>query len=331
MITDARVLQDDFLPREVVHRHSQMERIAAALEPVVAGDKPQNAFLYGPSGSGKTCIARYSLDKLTEQVLDVDTHYVDCWQHASRFRVLYDVLSGVGPTYDIHRSTPHDQLLQRLEELARPYVVILDEVDQLEDERVLRELYAIPEITMVMIANRETEVLASLDERLQSRLRNSERVAFEKYTNDQIVSILDDRVRWGLEPESITDAQLETIAEAAAGNARDAIGILRSAARRAERQRGTITDELIEAAIPEARTELRQKNVDRLNPHQRQLYELVHDAGEITPQTLFDEYEQAVEDPRTKRTCRSYLSKLQQYNLVDAQGEGRARVYMPAE
>ena len=332
MITDARVLQDDFLPKEVAHRHAEMNRLAAALEPVVEGDKPQHAFLYGPSGTGKTCISRFSLSKLTEQVLDVETQYVDCWQHSNRFRVLYEVLAGVGTTYDIHRNTPHDELLNRLASVDRPYVVILDEVDQLEDLGVLRELYAIPEITMLLIANREADVFYRMDERLQSRLRGSERVHFERYADDEIQSILADRVRWGLDPACLSPEQVRTIAEAAAGNARDAIAILRSAAREAERDnRVEITDDLIEAAIPEARTEIRQKNASRLNPHQRALYELVHDAGEIDPSTLYERYRARMDEPRTRRSCRDYLSKLQQYNLIDATGHGKSRLFYPAD
>lgn len=332
MISNARVLQDDFLPREVVHRHSQMNRIAAALEPVVEGDKPENAFLAGPSGAGKTCIARYSLDRLQEQLLEVETHYVDCWQHSKRFRVLYKVLEGVGTTYDIHRSTPHDEMLERLETLDTPYIVVLDEVDQLEDKDVLRELYAIPKITMVLIANREEDVVATLDERLQSRLRSSERVHFEKYTEDEIVSILTDRVQWGLDPACISADKLRTIATAAAGNARDAISILRSAARHAERNSSEeITDEFIDEAVPKARAEIRQKNVERLNEHQQILFDLVSETDEIAPGTLYSQYEEAVDEPRTKRTCRTYLSKLQRYNLIDAHGEGRSRVYTPID
>lgn len=332
MIVDARVLQDEFLPREVVHRHTEMSRLAAALEPVVENDRPENAFLYGPSGAGKTCIARYSLAELEEQLLAVDTNYVDCWQHSSRFRVLYEVLGGVGRTVDIHRSTPHDEMLARLEDRERPYVVILDEVDQLADTSVLRELYNIPLLTMILVANREEDVFATMDERLRSRLRSSERIGFDSYTDDEIAAILADRVRWGLDPECITDEQLRTIADAAAGNARDAIGILRSAARRSERAGAArITDERIEAAIPEALAAIRQKNVDRLGPHQRALYDEIREAGEIAPGDLYDRYTATVEDPRTRRTCRTYLSKLEQYNLIQSAGRGRSRVYAPVE
>lgn len=62
-----------------------MNRLAAALEPVVDDDTPQDTLLVGPSDAGKTCLARHSLDRLNEQLLGIETHYVDCWQHSNTF------------------------------------------------------------------------------------------------------------------------------------------------------------------------------------------------------------------------------------------------------
>jgi len=58
------------------------------------------------------------------------------------------------------------------------------------------------------------------------------------------------------------------MADAAAGDARIAIGILRTAARYADRDaEGKITREVITEAIPEAKSEIHQKSLDKLNPH----------------------------------------------------------------
>jgi Cdc6-like AAA superfamily ATPase len=328
VIQDARVLQDDHLPREIVHRHEEMNGIAGALEPVVAGDTPQDTLLTGPSGAGKTCIARATLNKLEEQVLDVHTAHVDCWLQSNDFRVLYKLLEAVGTTYDIHRSTPRDELLGRLEALDKPYLVILDEADQLETLGLLRQLYAIPEVTMILVANHESDILDPLDERLCSRLRSTEHVAFDSYTRAQLVSILSDRVEWGLATGATTDDQLAWMAQAAGGNARDAIAILRSAARRAERENvGEIRDQDIEAAIPSARETLRQKSLDRLSDHQLALYQVLRDAEELMPKEIRAQYAGRVEDPRSKRTVRKYLRKLEQYNLIESDGRGPSRVY----
>lgn len=332
MIRDARVLQDDHLPREIVHRHAEMSQLAGALEPVVDGDRPQHALLTGPSGAGKTCIARATLSRLQEQVLDVHTAHVDCWLHTSDFRVLYKLLESIGTTYDIHRSTPEDELLERIEAVEKPFLVVLDEADQLDDPSLLRRLYAVPQVTMILITNRERDLFDPLDNRLQSRLRGSEHVPFDAYSHDELVAILDDRVRWGLDPDVITEEQLHQIAEAAGGNARDAISILRSAARRGERagvERIRAAD--VEAAIPEARAEIRKKSLDRLSTHQLAVYEVLREGGELMPKEIRARYADRVDDPRSKRTVRKYLRKLEQYNLIESHGKGPSRVYTATE
>jgi cell division control protein 6 len=332
MIRDARVLQDDHLPREIVHRHAEMSQLAGALEPVVDGDRPQHALLTGPSGAGKTCIARATLSRLQEQVLDVHTAHVDCWLHTSDFRVLYKLLESIGTTYDIHRSTPEDELLERLETVDKPFLMVLDEADQLDDPSLLRRLYAIPQVTMILVTNRERDLFDPLDNRLQSRLRGSEHVSFDAYTHDELVAILADRVRWGLDEGTITDDQLHRIAEAAGGNARDAISILRSAARRGERAGvERIREADVEAAIPEARAEIRKKSLDRLSPHQLAVYEVLRERGELMPKEIRAAYADRVDEPRSKRTVRKYLRKLEQYNLVESHGSGPSRVYTVTE
>jgi orc1/cdc6 family replication initiation protein len=334
MITDARVLQPEFIPKEVVHRDAEVNHLSGAFDPVTRGEPAETAMLFGPSGVGKTCIAKFTLDRLRETVLDVNHQYINCWQNYTRFRVLYRILEGVGRTVDVHRqSTPKDELLERVHEYdGPPYVVVLDEVDQLQDKRLLYDLYRTRGISMVLVANRETELFSQLDDRLTSRLHGSTRIHFDKYGLDELVSILADRIRWGLSEGVVGTDQLGRIADAAAGDARVAISILRNAARQAEREGASrISHAAVTAAIPEARAELRQKSVEQLTPDQQTLYDVVVEAGEITPGELYERYERRVDDPKTKRTVRNYLSKLAQYNLVRAEGERRGRTYHPVE
>lgn len=47
----------------------------------------------------------------------MEYQYVNVWENHSRFKVLYELLDGIGETLDIHRkSTPTDVLLDRLHE-----------------------------------------------------------------------------------------------------------------------------------------------------------------------------------------------------------------------
>ncbi|SFL45547.1 orc1/cdc6 family replication initiation protein [Halogranum rubrum] len=330
MITDARVLQSEFTPREVEHRNQEVNHLSNALRPIMDGHSAETTLLTGPSGAGKTCIAQYTVERLRENVLDINSQYVNCWQDYTRFRVLYRVLEGIDNTIDIHRrSTPKDELLERLHQYDGPqYVVILDEVDQLEDKSVLYDLYQTHNVSMVLLANREKDLFSQLDGRLTSRLQTCTRIPFEKYHLDELVSILEARARWGLSENAIGKQELALIADAAAGDARVAIGILRNAARRAT-QRGTetITTEILDEAIPGGKDEVREQTVSKLNQHQRALYEILQTEGQLNPGELYERYTDEVDDPKTKRTMRNYLSKMVHYKLVIADGEKRARTY----
>jgi hypothetical protein len=57
------------------------------------------------------------------------------------------------------------------------------------------------------------------------------------------------------------------------------------------------------------------------------VYDIVRDHGPLGPSEIHQHYTEAVDDPRTKRTVRSYLSKMAQYNLLKATGTSRDREY----
>jgi Cdc6-like AAA superfamily ATPase len=255
---------------------------------------------------------------------------VNCWEDYSRYKVLYRILEGLDQTFDIHRqSTPTDVLLDRLRDYTGPpYVVILDEVDQLDNTDILYELYRVRGLSMVLIANDEDEFFSRLGGRVASRFQTSARIHFTHYSQQELLSILSDWVRWGLRKDKVTDAQLEQIASAAGGDARVAIGILRVAARHAA-QNGmdTLTESGIAEAVSEAKTEIRQQTLEKLTTDQTILHDIITEHDEIAPGELYDEYEERASNPRSQRMVRNYLTKLCHYNLIEADGENRGRIY----
>jgi len=334
MIQDARFLRAGFVPSEVVHRDPEVNHLSSVLEPLTRGEPADTALITGPTGSGKTCIAKFTVDELRQENLDIEGVYVNCWEDHTRFQALYRILDEIDRTVDIHRqSTPRDVLLERLREHdASPCVVIFDEVDQLEEKRMLYDLNDMPQFSLILIVNQEQELFAGLDDRLASRLRGSERIRFSGYSVDQLVDILRERAKRALRPDVIDEAELEPIADVAGGDARVAITTLRIAARHADQANDDrISTDVIGRALPEARQALRQKNIDALTPHQRAVYDVIEDHGKIAPGALYAEYKQRVEDPKADRTVRTYLSKLESYNLVAAEGSTRDRVYRSVE
>ncbi len=330
MITDARPLHPEFVPADVRHRDAEVNALTAALDPITHEETADSSVLWGPAGAGKTCIARYTVNQLREQVLDVETVYVNCWSNRTRTTVLYQLLDEIATTVDIHRqSTPTDELLDRLRAFDQaPVVVILDEVDQLEDTSVLYELYRIRGISMILIANDETTLYAQLDNRLRSRLMTAQRIHFDRYSEAEVIGILEDRVQWSLHEDAVTTDQLASIADSAAGDARVAIQTLARAAKAArERRQSELTMDLIGPALTEAKSELRQRSLDALTDDQQLLLEIIDAAEPIEPKTLYRQYETRASEPKTRRTVRNYLQKLKQYNLIDATGEKRGRTY----
>ncbi len=326
VIADARVLRDDFLPRKLVHRDTELDQLTNALEPLLDGEQPETVLIHGPSGAGKTALSRYTLQELEQQALGFDHQYINCWEDYNRFKVLYRALEGLGKTLDVHRqSTPKDELLTRLRRHDDPYVLVLDEVDQLEEEDVLYDLYSMDHVHIVMIANREEDVFAGMDERIRSRLMGCRRIKAAHYSLAELVDILEDRVEWGLQPGAVSETVLEEVADAAAGDARLAIAILRSAARTAEQDREEITTGMVADAVPDAKESERQKNVEKLNDHQKTVYDVLDEDGPLPPGELYQRYEETVEEPRTERTVRKYVNKMEHYNLVESDGERKGK------
>ena len=134
IITDARVLDPEFLPNDVVQRDAEINLLSSVLRPAVEGNPSDSAVLHGPSGTGKTCIAQYTLDKPHQSTLELNTQYVNCWEDHSHFTVLYRIFDGLDKTLDIYRqSTPKEVLSDRLYDYdGPPYIIILEEADQLD-------------------------------------------------------------------------------------------------------------------------------------------------------------------------------------------------------
>lgn len=330
MIVDARPLQPEFVPSDVRHRDGEINALTSTLEPILNGNHAEPTLLYGPSGTGKTCIARYALDQFRKEVVDLNTQYVNCWEDYTRFKTLYRVLEGLNESLNIHRqSTPRDELPDRLRDAVEaPYVVILDEVDQLEDKDVLYDLWRVRSLSMVLIVNNEEELFAELENRVSSRFSTSERIHFNRYATDELVGILEDRVQWGLHEDAATTEHLRLIADTSGGDARVAIGTLRVAAQTAHEQGlQQLTGDVIEKATPEAKAEIQQKNLDKLTGDQRVLYEIIEESDGISPDALYDTYCERVDDPKSRRMTRNYLQKMRRYNLVEGIGEGKKRTY----
>jgi len=204
-------------------------------------------------------------------------------------------------------------------------VAVLDEIDLLEEPSLLGSLYREPGVTLLICID-EDELLSDLDERVASRVRSLQRLRLDKYSHDEMLDIVGSRADYGI--RSITDDAIATIADLAAGDARHGIALLGRAARHAE---SNGLDEIDSALVKDiegaARDDIRQRHVRTLGTDMRLLFEIVQDAVSISAKTLHRRYEQQATDPKTKRQRRRYLSRLEDYGLIAANGEKRGTEY----
>lgn len=323
-------MEEYFIPRRILHRNGQLEAMRDNLEPVLGGNRPRDMHLYGPPGAGKTCMARYLLDELDKQSTRVKTSYVNCFENSSRFRVLYEVVTDIGSPLSAHeKGTPTDEVLEKLRRLVDDNycVLILDEVDKLREKDVLYSLARTPEIGLILISNRET-ALWNMDQRIRSSLACKKEIKFPKYTTNELVDILQDRVKWGLMPDSTRQEQLERIAMLAEGDARLAIDTLRIAAERSQDdEEDQIKNKYIENAVSKAQNKINSKTLDKLNKDQALLYEILKNEKEMKAGELHKKYKEKTDDPKVNRTVRKYLQKLERLGLIKTEGKGRWRVY----
>jgi len=84
---------------------------------------------------------------------------------------------------------------------------------------------------------------------------------------------------------------------------------------------------MIDDAVPEAKAEIRQRNVEKLTADQQVLYEVISAYEKIAPGQLYDEYQSRAEEPKSNRMVRNYLQKMERYNLLNAEGKNRGRIY----
>ncbi len=329
IIEDARVLREGFLPKRMVHRDSQIQEIKRNLEPLLEDDSPRNMLLYGPPGTGKTTMAQYVVDELQRYSSEVVSGRVNCWRYPSRFKVYYNLLQDLGVNL-IHRTgTPTDELVDRFREKIskRQSIIILDEVDQIEEERILYDFAREEQAALIMIANKET-ALYDVDDRIRSSLQGTRDIHFPAYSREELVDILEDRREWGLRKDAVETSLLHRIANRAEGDARIALNALRIAAEEAESQdMQHITQDVVEDALPEAEEEDKSKSVDKLNPHQKALYDIIQEEGKIEPGELYERYREEMDEPKVERTLRKYLQKMDHYRLIESEGEGRWRKY----
>lgn len=332
MITDARALETTHIPQDLVHRDGEIKQLGTALRPITNGTCGEHCLVFGPSGSGKTTLAKFTVRKLRQDSFDVCRAYWNCMSGSSKTDVLHGLAQDCEIGHHLARDgTAASAFYEEFRDSEKHIVAIIDEVDVLEDENLLIGLGDLPNVTLVLITIDEDKFLGDrrLDPRVKSRLSGAETLRLRKYSHEKLVDILLARIGAGLRPGVIAADVVEYIADAAAGDAREAIKHLQKATKRVSRMdRSHITIDDVDSVSDDARRDLRQDQINALGTHKRLLYDIIDDAGSIKTTQLTTIYERRSADPKPSRTRRRYLTTLEdKYGLIESHGTGKGTTY----
>ncbi|WP_436926197.1 Cdc6/Cdc18 family protein [Halosimplex amylolyticum] len=291
IFTNRELLRVGHVPEldRVVGRDDEVNSIGQALGPATVGGPPETTIVYGKTGAGKSlvtrCVSREAHTEAEANSVIFQHAYVDCSDYQTETKASREMArqlaANLGADVDIPRvgiaaADYRDITWDLLEDHGvDSLVVILDEIDKLDDDELLRSLSRAREsgkseahIGAICISNK-IEYRERLNERIDSSLQDNELV-FDPYDAGQLREILDNRT------DAFVDGVLESdvIPKVAAlsakehGDARKAIDTLYEAGRLAEKQ-GTdsVTVDHVDNAVTRAEVNRFEKLVSGTTPH----------------------------------------------------------------
>lgn len=266
IIKDSNVLDFNYVPRNLVNREEQMHQLETIFRPLIADNRPCNAFLMGSVGTGKTVTAKKFCQDMkgycAEKNIPIDTIYINCRNNNSENAVLLNLIRYFDKGHP-ERGFSNEDLAKilkiHLTKNKKPLVVTLDEADVLLKKNSVDIIYQMTRfyddvnrpapISLILIS--QESVYSLMDEASASSFRRSTMVKFNKYSREELRMIVTQRAEEALFPGKISDDALDQIADSAeeSGDARMAIELLDKAANMAEDETlGEVTTENVRAA-----------------------------------------------------------------------------------
>lgn len=353
---DRDIISPHHLPEKLPHREKQMEEISKALAVTLRGKKPANLFLYGKTGTGKTSVSKKITQELIEYAkqkeLNVESHYLNCRTHNSKYKVLLKAVHAIMPGENLigySAAYVYEKIIEKVSEKGLSLILVLDEVDKVKDIDEL--IYSLTRanddlergsISILGISN-NLFFKDRLDPRTRSALCEQEMV-FPPYNAQELKAILEQRALEAFKPGTVTEGALALAAAYSAqesGDARTAVLLLLKAGEEADQGKGVIGEEEVRKARQRVEEEIIFNMISTL-PLQQQL--VLYSISDLSSQgnirnvgggdngVLFsgDVYENYARNAKTfgkspvsSRWYREYLKELQMYGLITTTESGK--------
>ncbi len=251
----------EYLPNYVPFREEEIKQLFAYFKSFFTSSNENSSFIpsilvLGPPGTGKSLTVRrfgLELQNLIEQKnpsLIFEFRYVNCRRNRTVFSVLVNLMKSFLPDFP-NRGFSSSEILQMFQDMliqTQTYILIaLDEISYLTNDSDFQNfLYNITRlneeslfgyeqnISIILIAQNKI-FLDFIDNAVKSSLYKNI-INFEKYSKEELFSLLKDRRNLALSPEAVTDELLEKISDLTEqnGDARFSIEFLWRTAKKAQ-------------------------------------------------------------------------------------------------
>ncbi|MFC4358548.1 Cdc6/Cdc18 family protein [Halobium salinum] len=344
-------------PDRIVGRDEHMSKVANALNPAIFGSEPSHVFIFGKTGTGKSLISRSVSERVVAEAdrddVIVEYVFVDCGEQDTETAIVKTIGQAVNdpdrtgvsiPDRGLGTADYYKRLWTAVDACTDVVIVILDEIDMLQDDEVLRKLSRAGEnrslssskVGIIGISNK-IDFPDELSERVKSSLSRDELV-FPPYDATQLSEILEkrqDAFREGV----LTDDVIPLTAALAAqehGDARKAIDILRNAGRIAKKENAEqVTEDHVRAGKEKAEAD-RFSELIQGAPTQAKaiLYALTtltdkNDRQEFTTKVIYSVYESVADEldmaVLSERRVQELLKEQDFLNVIQSERKGRGR------
>jgi len=289
---DETKLDISYIPYSLPHRDKELRLLNEFFSFLLQfpGKMAQRILIIGDVGTGKTVLSQRFGSDITHETnrIGINLHYVhvNCREYrGSLFLILHHIVSVFHPNFPKRGYSAEELLsilLQILDEENAYVILTLDEFETLVEREGSEAVYKLtrmqevrqnkPQRLSLICILRNIKTIERLDASTRSTLQ-SNIISLEKYSKQQLIDVLNDRVTLAFKPLTVTEDTIGFIAELAfseGGNARFGIELLWRAGKYADAEDlDSVTPECVRKAISGIFPAMRKSDLASLSFHEK--------------------------------------------------------------
>ncbi|MDE2444437.1 MAG: ORC1-type DNA replication protein [Methanocorpusculum sp.] len=266
LFRDIEVFDIDYVPEQFEYRDEQIQELAYAVRPALAGGRILNTVCRGVPGTGKTTSVKKLFEEIAGTTKKIVPIHINCQIDGSE----YAIFSRIYTKLTKNRQPPSGTSFKMLFDMIAKYIeneeitpiICLDDANYLVYEKELNKvLYALLRShetyehvrigVIIIISDPDVDLERSLDARVASVFR-PQTIHFAPYTASEVAGILSQRVMQGLYSNVLSSDLLDRIVDRTmkCGDIRIGLDLIKRSVMNAEKTaRMNVTDDDVTKAF----------------------------------------------------------------------------------